>query len=117
MMAVVERDIPQLGIGIPSTSLFHFWTMISHYHGLVWNAAPIAQSMGLSAPTVRRYLDLLEGVFMVRQLQPWHADVKKRQVKGPNVYIRDSIWLKQSHFRLVKPWQGFIMWHGYASIL
>lgn len=90
MMAVVERDIPQFGTGIPSTSLFRFWTMIAHYHGQVWNASPFARSMGVSSPTVRRYLDLLEGVFMVRQLQPWHANLKKRQVKSPKVYIRDS---------------------------
>lgn len=90
MQAVVERDIPQLGIGIPSAALFRFWTMLSHYHGQIWNAAPLARSMGVSDPTVRRYLDLLEGVFMVRQLQPWHANLKKRQVKAPKVYIRDS---------------------------
>ncbi|MBU1171346.1 MAG: ATP-binding protein [Proteobacteria bacterium] len=90
LMAVVERDIPQIRSGIPSKVLFRFWTMIAHFHGQIWNAAPFARSMGVSAPTVRRYLDLLEGIFMVRQLQPWYANIKKRQVKAPKVYIRDS---------------------------
>jgi uncharacterized protein len=89
-LTLVERDIPQLGIAIPATALLRFWTMLAHYHGQVWNAAPPARSLGVSEPTVRRYLDLLEGVFMVRQLQPWHANLKKRQVKAPKVYLRDS---------------------------
>ena len=87
---LVERDIPQLGIGVPAAMLTRFWAMLAHYHGQVWNAAPPARSLGLTEPTVRRYLDLLEGVFMVRQLQPWHANLKKRQVKSPKVYFRDT---------------------------
>lgn len=89
-LTLVERDIPQLGIGIPAAMLIRFWTMLAHCHGQIWNAAPPARSLGVSEPTVRRYLDLLEGVFMVRQLQPWHANLKKRQVKSPKVYFRDS---------------------------
>ena len=89
-LTLVERDIPQLGIGVPAAMLIRFWTMLAHCHGQIWNAAPPARSLGVSEPTVRRYLDLLEGVFMVRQLQPWHANLKKRQVKSPKVYFRDS---------------------------
>jgi len=89
-LTLVERDIPQLGIGVPAAMLIRFWTMLAHCHGQIWNAAPHARSLGVSEPTVRRYLDLLEGVFMVRQLQPWHANLKKRQVKSPKVYFRDS---------------------------
>lgn len=89
-ITLVERDIPQLGIGVPAAMLIRFWTMLAHCHGQIWNAAPPARSLGVSEPTVRRYLDLLEGVFMVRQLQPWHANLKKRQVKSPKVYFRDS---------------------------
>ena len=89
-LTLVERDIPQLGIGVPAAMLIRFWTMLAHCHGQIWNAAPPARSLGVSEPTVRRYLDLLEGVFMVRQLQPWHANLKKRQVKSPKIYFRDS---------------------------
>lgn len=89
-ITLVERDIPQLGIGVPAAMLIRFWTMLAHCHGQIWNAAPPARSLGVTEPTVRRYLDLLEGVFMVRQLQPWHANLKKRQVKSPKVYFRDA---------------------------
>lgn len=89
-LTLVERDIPQLGIGIPAAMLMRFWTMLAHCHGQVWSAAPPARSLGVTEPTVRRYLDLLEGVFMIRQLQPWHANLKKRQVKAPKVYFRDT---------------------------
>ncbi len=89
-LTLVERDIPQLGIKVPAAMLIRFWTMLAHCHGQIWNAAPPARSLGVSEPTVRRYLDLLEGVFMVRQLQPWHSNLKKRQVKSPKVYFRDS---------------------------
>ena len=86
----LERDIPQMGVSIPSTALMRFWTMLAHFHGGVWNAAVPARSLGLSEPTVRRYLDLLAGLFMVRQLPPWHENLGKRQVKAPKVYIPDS---------------------------
>ncbi|MGH8679205.1 MAG: ATP-binding protein [Burkholderiales bacterium] len=86
----LERDLPQLGVAIPAQSLQRFWTMVAHYHGNVWNAAEPARSLGVSEPTVRRYLDLLTGVFMVRQLPPWYENLGKRQVKAPKVYVRDS---------------------------
>ncbi len=86
----LERDIPQFGISIPTESLWRFWTMIAHYHGQVWNAAEFARSMGNSEATARRYLDILCGAYMVRALTPWHENLKKRQVKSPKVYLRDS---------------------------
>jgi hypothetical protein len=86
----VERDIPQFGVSIPAPTLLRFWTMVAHYHGGIWNAAEAARSMGVSEPTARRYLDLLSSLFLVRQLQPWHENLKKRQVKAPKVYVRDS---------------------------
>ncbi len=86
----LERDLPQWGIGAPSTALLRFWTMLAHFHGQIWNAAEPARSLGVSEPTVRRYLDILSGVFMARQLLPWHANLKKRQVKAPKIYFRDS---------------------------
>jgi hypothetical protein len=69
--------------------------MLAHYHGQIWNAAEAARSLGVDQSTARRYLDLLEGVYMIRQLQPWFANVKKRQVKAPKVYFRDSGLLHQ----------------------
>jgi predicted AAA+ superfamily ATPase len=86
----LERDVPQLGITIPAAAMRRFWTMLAHYHGQTWNASEIAGSMGLSDKTVRSYLDILTGTFMVRQLQPWHENVGKRQVKAPKVFLRDS---------------------------
>src|SRR3990172_8179879 len=91
----LERDLPQLGIGVPAPALLRFWTMLAHYHGNVWNAAEPARSLGVSEPTVRRYLDILTGVFMIRQLQPWHANLKKRQVKAPKIFFRDTGLLHQ----------------------
>jgi hypothetical protein len=86
----LEMDIPQLEIRIPSVQLRRFWTMLAHSHGQLWNASKIAASLGITAPTVRHYLDILESTFIVRQLQPYHANIKKRLIKSPKVYIRDS---------------------------
>ncbi len=86
----LERDLRAQGINVPTVAWHRFWTMLAHSHGQIWNAAPIAASLGLSQPTIRKYLDILTGLFMVRQIQPWHANIKKRQVKAPKVYIRDT---------------------------
>ena len=86
----LERDIPQLGITIPAETLRRFWQMIAHYHGQVWNRAEFARALGVSESTARRYLDILAGAFMVRVLPPWFENVKKRQVKSPKIYVRDS---------------------------
>lgn len=86
----LERDIPQLGISIPAETLRRFWTMIAHYHGQVWNAAEFARAIGATQATARRYLDILAGVFMVRVLPPWFVNLKKRQVKAPKIYLRDT---------------------------
>ncbi len=86
----LERDIPQLGIRVPAAQLRRFWTMLAHSHGQLWNASRIAGSLGLSAPTVRHYLDILEGTFVARQLQPYHANVGKRLTRSPKVFLRDS---------------------------
>ena len=90
IQTVVERDVPQLGFRLPATTLLRFWTMLAHYHGQVWNAAETARSLGVSEATTRRYLDVLEGLFMVRRLSPWFANLKKRQVRSPKIYIRDT---------------------------
>jgi len=86
----LERDIPQLGLRVPAAALRRFWTMIAHSHGQLWNGAKIAAGLGVSNPTVRHYLDILQDTFIVRQLPPYHANTKKRLVKSPRVYVRDS---------------------------
>jgi predicted AAA+ superfamily ATPase len=86
----LDRDIPQLGIQIPALALRQFWTMVAHYHAQIWNGAELARALAVSEPTVRHYLDLLTGVFMVRQLHPWFENLGKRQVKAPKVFVRDS---------------------------
>lgn len=116
----LEQDIPQLGIRVPSPQLERFWTMLAHYHGQIWNAAEPASSLGLSQPTVRSYLDLLTSVYMIRQLQPWHENLAKRQVKAPKIYLRDTGLLHAllglrtrkdllSHPKLGASWEGFVV--------
>jgi uncharacterized protein len=90
LQTFLERDMSQLGITIPAVSLRRFWTMVAHYHGQIWNAAELARAMAVNESTVRRYLDLMTGVFMVRQLPPWFENLGKRQVKAPKVYVRDT---------------------------
>jgi len=115
----LERDLPQFGINIPAQTLLRFWTMLTHYHSQVWNAAELARSLGISQPTVRRYLDTLVDVFMVRQLQPWHANLGKRQVRAPKVYFRDTgilhhlLGIRTQHDLPLHPKLG-ASWEGYA---
>jgi len=116
----LERDIPQLGITIPAAAMRRFWTMLAHYHGQTWNASELSRSMGLSDKTVRSYLDILTGTFMVRQLQPWYENIGKRQVKAPKIYLRDSGLLHGllglaefssllAHPRVGASWEGFAL--------
>lgn len=86
----LERDLAVLGFGMAPAAMRRFWTMLSHYHGQLWNGAEIAAAMGVSPHTTRKYLDALEQTFMVRVLQPWHANLGKRLVKSPKIYLRDS---------------------------
>jgi len=116
----LERDLPQFGIRIPAPTLLRFWTMLAHYHGGIWNAAEAARSLGTSEPTARRYLDLLAGLYLVRQLQPWHENLRKRQVKSPKVYLRDSGLLHAllglaserdllAHLKVGSSWEGYVL--------
>jgi hypothetical protein len=86
----LERDIPNLGLHIPAVTLRRFWLMLAHCQGQLWNGSKIAGSLGVDSKTARRYLDVLEDTFMVRQLPPLHTNLKKRLVKSPKVYLRDS---------------------------
>lgn len=118
--AFLERDVPQLGIGIPAATLERFWSMLAHYHGQVWNASEFGRSFGVSHHAVRRYLEALEATFMLRVLQPWAENLAKRQVKSPKVYVRDSGLLHtlldiddldhlERHPKVGASWEGFIL--------
>lgn len=120
IQTLLERDFPQWGIRVAAIALQRFWTMVAHYHGQVWNAAEPARALGVSESTTRRYLDLLTDAFMIRQLQPYHANLKKRQVKSPKIYVLDSGLLHQllgidsmknlfSHPKMGASWEGFVI--------
>jgi predicted AAA+ superfamily ATPase len=115
----LERDIPQLGINIPGSAMRRFWTMLAHYHGQTWNASELSRAMGLSDKTVRTYLDILSGAYLVRQLQPWFENVNKRQVRAPKIYLRDSgllhslLNIPDTHTLFGHPKVG-ASWEGYA---
>ncbi|TAK52082.1 MAG: ATP-binding protein [Gammaproteobacteria bacterium] len=126
VQSLLERDLPQWGIRIPAAALRRFWTMVAHYHGQIWNASEPARTLGVSPLTCRRYLDLLTDALMLRQLQPWHANLGKRQVKSPKVMVRDSGLLHAllgietekallSHPRHGSSWEGFVIEQILAS--
>lgn len=116
----LERDLPQLGINLPALTMRRFWTMLAHYHGQTWNGSELARSLGVSDKTVSRYLDILEGTFMAYRLMPWHANVGKREVKAPKVYVADTGLLHSllgisdedallAHPKCGASWEGFIL--------
>ncbi len=117
---LVERDLPQLGMNVPAPAIHRFWSMLAHFHGQVWNAADPARSLGVNESTVRRYLDWLTQAYLVRQLQPWFANLGKRQVKAPKIYLRDSGLLHEllaiadpaalaRHPKCGASWEGFAL--------
>jgi hypothetical protein len=116
----LERDVPNFGIKIPSLQLRRFWMMLAHSHGSLWNASKIAVALGVSPPTAKYYLDILEETFIVRQLLPFYLNIKKRIVKSPKVFIRDSGLLHTlfsisskeellSHPAAGHSWEGFVI--------
>ncbi len=116
----VQRDLPQLGIQIPSVTLWRFWSMIAHYHGQIWNGAELARAFGVGETTVKRYRDLLTSALVLRQLPPWHENLSKRQVRAPKVYLSDSGLLHslldmetmsdlERHPKVGASWEGFAM--------
>lgn len=116
----LERDLPQLGINLPALTLRRFWTMLAHYHGQTWNGSELARALGVSDKTVSRYLDILEGTFMAFRLPPWYANVGKREVKAPKVYVADTGLLHSllgignheallAHPKCGASWEGFIL--------
>jgi predicted AAA+ superfamily ATPase len=118
----LERDLPALGLSIPAETLRRFWMMLAHVHGEIWNGSAIGRSLGVSDKTARRHLDVLAGAYMVRVLPPWFANLKKRQVKAPKIYLRDSGLLHSflgivdrdqllGHPKLGSSWEGFVVEH------
>jgi len=116
----LERDLPAMGIRVAPALLRRFWVMVAHYHGQVWNSSGIAASLDISHPTARSYLDALTSALVVCQLQPWLPNLKKRMVKSPKIYFRDSGLLHallqadsleslQSHPRYGASWEGFAL--------
>lgn len=116
----LERDLAMLGFGMSPAALGRFWTMLAHYHGQLWNGSEIAAALGVSPHTTRDYLDALEQTFMIRRLQPWHANLGKRLVKAPRIYFRDSGIFHslagirdqaalRTHPKLGASWEGFAL--------
>lgn len=119
VQTILERDLPMLGSQFPAPMLFRLWSMLSHYHGQTWNGAEIARSLDVSEPTVRRYVEFLEGLYLVRQLKPWHSNLGKRLVKSPKIYIRDTGILH--YFFGIANWRHLLLhpkmgasWEGYV---
>ena len=116
----LERDIPQLGPRIPATTLMRFWTMLAHSQGELFNASKLASALGVKSVTTSRYLDLMVNFLLVRRLEPWYGNVKKRLVKSPRTYIRDSglvhTLLQIPNYEVLlghpifgKSWEGFVI--------
>jgi len=115
----LERDIPNLGLNILPENLRRFWTMLAHYHANIFNSAEIGRSLQLDNKTVRHYLDILSGTFVVRTLKPWYENITKRQVKSPKIYFRDAgilntlLGIRSKEDLLSHPKLGAI-WEGLA---
>lgn len=116
----LQRDIRELGINVAAPAMRRFWTMLAHYHGQVWNASRIASALGINDKTSRSYLDILSCTYMIRQLQPWYANISKRQVKSPKIYFCDTGLLHSlldlrdfhavtGHPQVGASWEGFAM--------
>lgn len=120
LRAFVERDLPQFGAGLGPPALHRFLAMLAHSHGQIINVAELATALNAAQATVRRYLDLLEQLFLIRQLRPWRENLRKRQVKRPKLYFRDSglyhhllgvatMDALQTHPRIGASWEGFVL--------
>ena len=120
IQTLLERDIREFGVEVPPVALRRLWMMLAHYSAQIWNSSELSRSLGEAHTTVKRHLDILTGALMVRQLQPWHENLGKRQVKSPKIYLRDSGLLHAllgvpsfcaltGHPKLGASWEGFIV--------
>lgn len=116
----LERDLGVMGFGMTPAAMGRFWTMVSHYHGQLWNGSEIAAALGVAPNTARAYLDALEQTYMIRRLHPWYANLGKRLVKSPKLYLRDSGIFHvlqgirdeagiQVHPKIGASWEGFVV--------
>ena len=116
----LERDIREFGVEVPPAVLWRLWSMLAHYHGQLWNASEVARSLGEGHTTVKRHLDILTSALVVRQLQPWHENLAKRQVRSPKIYLRDTGLLHallnvpafralEGHPKIGASWEGFVV--------
>lgn len=123
----LERDLSELGIQLPATTMRRFWAMLAHYHGEIWNGAELARAFGVSQKTVRGYFDTLCATFMAKRLEPWHENLAKRQVKAPKVYLADSGILHSllglesredllGHPKVGTSWEGFVIGEAAAHL-
>jgi predicted AAA+ superfamily ATPase len=115
----LERDLLAMGIDMNPVNMRRLWSMLAHYHGQVANISELSRSLGMTDKTIKRYMDILEGSFMIRQLKPWHGNLSKRQIKKSKLYIRDSGLLHTllgataadilKHPKLGASWEGFAL--------
>ncbi len=123
----LERDLPQLGVSVPSATMGRFWAMLAHCHGQTLNSSELGRSLGVSDTTIRHYADQLAATFVVRLLPPWHENLSKRQVKAPKIYIADSGLLHtlldiedkvdlERHPKLGASWEGFCIAQAVARL-
>lgn len=127
IQTLLERDLPQWGVRVSAVALGRFWAMMAHFHGQTWNATLPARALGVDPSTARRHLDLLTDALVIRQLRPWHANLGKRQVKSPKVFVRDSGLLHQllgipddaaleGHPKVGASWEGFVIEQVLAKV-
>lgn len=123
----LERDLPQFGVGVSPVTMRRFWAMLAHYHAQIWNGAELARSLAVSESSVRRYLDILDHVCMIRVLPPWFENIGKRQVKSPKVFFRDSGLLHSllgckmrrevdEHPKVGASWEGYALENVIQSV-
>lgn len=116
----LERDLPLLGLSVSPILMRRFWTMLANFHGGIWNASNFCKSLGVTIPTVNRYLEFLEAAFIINRLQPFYLNLKKRLVKSPKIYIRDSGILHhlagimnfqdlQGNVLIGNSWEGYVV--------
>lgn len=115
-----EHGSAKPGLSVPTANIRRFWYMLAHYHGQTWNGSEVGRSLGLDHKTVNRYLDVLAGAYLIRQVSPWFENISKRQVKAPKIYLRDTgllhtlLGIQSEEALMTNPklgasWEGFVI--------